>query len=997
MLVSRITHALFQPRGAAALLALVCATSGARDARAFTHDLSADAQAAQQVLEPGLQVASGPAARTQPDVAWNSAPARAARDWKTFVDVTGHRWTALWDADTGVPLRIYGGGVHMSGSVASAEKAEAYARAFLAQHIDLLAPGSRPEDFTVAGNHMADGIRTVGLHQHHQGMRVLTGQVSFRFKNDRLYVIASEALPEVSAPIIPFSTSATAVAGAATDWVRSDVGDAWATSVEGPFVLPIVSHRQVTYHTVMLATVEARKPLGRFQVYVDAGSGAPVAREQVLRYADGTVLYNVPTRHPGGERENVPAAYAEIIGDDMAMATDGLGALSWDGDVPLEISTQVTGELVSIANQLAPDQATSASFVLEPGGTVVWDARNREDVDAQISTFVHANRVKEYVRRFAPELKFLDDQLLARVNIDSTCNAFSDGTTINFFRSSERCENTARLADVVYHEFGHALHWQSLIPGVGAFDGAFSEGLSDYLAATITDDPAMGVGFFYEDEPLRHIDPEDFEHRWPRDVAEIHHTGLIFAGAMWDLRKELVKLHGYEEGVAVADRLFYAAVQRASSIPATYVELLAADDDDGNLDNGTPHECLINAAFGALHGLRDIDAVHEPLGVQAPERDGYRVTTQVTGTSARCEGDRIASVTVEWRLRNTGTNADIVATLDESAPGAYAATIPAQPDGSVVRYRVRVELADGGVWEFPDSTYSQYYEFYVGELIPLYCTDFESDPFSEGWSHGLEKGVDGNGADDWEWGTPAGKGGDPGAAYSGSFSLGNDLGGAGYDGKYQADKVNYVDSPVVVVDDYSDVRVQYRRWLGVEDGRWDRASIYANENLAWRNGGTRDGQLHHVDRQWMFHDLPVSNLIRGDTVQVRFELGSDVGLQFSGWNIDDFCIMANPNSICGNGALEGQEQCDEGDGNSDREPDGCRTNCRASFCGDGVVDAFEQCDDGNQEPGDGCSPACHRLAEGSGCNAQPDTRPSVGALLLMMLALCGLLGRRRRA
>lgn len=1000
MLVSRTTHALFQPRGAAVALALVCATTGARDARAFTHDVPADAQAAQQVLEPGLQVASGPAARAQPDVSWSSASTSASRRWKAFVDATGNRWTSLWDADTGVPLRIFGAGVDMPGSVASAAKAEAYARAFLARHIDLLAPGSKPGDFTVVANHAADGIRTVGLHQHHQGMRVLTGQVSFRFKNDRLFVIASEALPEVAAPSIPFSTSATVVASAATDWVRSeigDVGDAWTTNVEGPFVLPIVSHRQVTYHTVMLATVEARKPLGRFQVYVDAGSGAPVAREQVLRYAGGTVLYNVPRRHPSGERVDVPATYAEIISGELAMSTDGLGAVSWDGDAPLDISTKVTGELVDIANQLAPDLDTIESFVLQPGGTVVWDARGDEDIDAQVSTFVHSHLVKEYVRRFAPDLKFLDEQLLARVNIDSACNAFSDGTTINFFRSSDRCENTARLADVIYHEFGHAVHWQSLIPGVGAFDGAFSEGLSDYLAATVTNDPAMGVGFFYEDEPLRHIDPEDFEHRWPRDVAEIHHTGLIFAGAMWDLRKELVKLHGYDEGVAVADRLFYGAVQRASSIPATYVEILAADDDDGNLENGTPHECLINATFGALHGLREIDSVHEPLGVQLPERDGYRVITQVTGPSARCEGDRIASITVEWRLRNSGTNEVIVATPDESAPGTYAATIPAQPDGSVVRYHVRVELADGGVWEFPGNPYAQYYEFYVGELIPLYCTDFESDPFSEGWTHGLDSGDDGNGADDWQWGTPAGKSGDPGAAFSGSFSLGNDLGVDGYDGKYQAEKVNYVESPKVTVDDYSDVRVQYRRWLGVEDGRWDTASIYANQDVAWHNGGTPDGQQHHVDSQWMFHDVPISSFITGDTVKVRFELRSDSGLQLSGWNIDDFCIMANPNSICGNGMLEGQEQCDQGDDNDDSEPDGCRTNCRQNFCGDGVVDGFEQCDDGNRVSGDGCSLACNQLADGSGCNAQPGSRPATGTLMLMTLGLFGLLVRRRRA
>ena len=62
----------------------------------------------------------------------------------------------------------------------------------------------------------------------------------------------------------------------------------------------------------------------------------------------------------------------------------------------------------------------------------------------------------------------------------------------------------------------------------------------------------------------------------PRDLGEIHTTGMIFGGAMWDLRKALIAQHGHDAGVAVANRLYYAAVRRAPSIPATLVEILAA-------------------------------------------------------------------------------------------------------------------------------------------------------------------------------------------------------------------------------------------------------------------------------------------------------------------------------------------------------------------------------------------------------------------------------------
>ncbi|GEM_PF-1571820 len=49
---------------------------------------------------------------------------------------------------------------------------------------------------------------------------------------------------------------------------------------------------------------------------------------------------------------------------------------------------------------------------------------------------------------------------------------------------------------------------------------------------------------------------------------------------------------------------------------------------------------------------------------------------------------------------------------------------------------------------------------------------------------------------------------------------------------------------------------------------------------------------------------------------------------------------------CGDGKLEGVEECDDGANNSDVGPNACRTNCILPRCGDGVTDRNEQCDDG---------------------------------------------------
>lgn len=65
---------------------------------------------------------------------------------------------------------------------------------------------------------------------------------------------------------------------------------------------------------------------------------------------------------------------------------------------------------------------------------------------------------------------------------------------------------------------------------------------------------------------------------------------------------------------------------------------------------------------------------------------------------------------------------------------------------------------------------------------------------------------------------------------------------------------------------------------------------------------------------------------------------------------------------CGDFVVDEQygEYCDQGTANSDSQPDTCRTNCQPPLCGDGVRDSAEQCDDGNIIAGDGCSELCQQ-------------------------------------
>lgn len=73
--------------------------------------------------------------------------------------------------------------------------------------------------------------------------------------------------------------------------------------------------------------------------------------------------------------------------------------------------------------------------------------------------------------------------------------------------------------------------------------------------------------------------------------------------------------------------------------------------------------------------------------------------------------------------------------------------------------------------------------------------------------------------------------------------------------------------------------------------------------------------------------------------------------------------------LCGNGSLDGSEECDDGPDNSDTEPDACRTDCTLPGCGDGVTDSGEECDDGaansDTDP-DACRTDCRSPICGDG-------------------------------
>ena len=68
-------------------------------------------------------------------------------------------------------------------------------------------------------------------------------------------------------------------------------------------------------------------------------------------------------------------------------------------------------------------------------------------------------------------------------------------------------------------------------------------------------------------------------------------------------------------------------------------------------------------------------------------------------------------------------------------------------------------------------------------------------------------------------------------------------------------------------------------------------------------------------------------------------------------------------ALCGDGAVQEGEECD--DGNLD-DSDGCTTACLKQRCGDGITQPGEECDDGNVTDSDACTNSCRLPRAGDG-------------------------------
>jgi hypothetical protein len=142
-----------------------------------------------------------------------------------------------------------------------------------------------------------------------------------------------------------------------------------------------------------------------------------------------------------------------------------------------------------------------------------------------------------------------------RINQWGADNSFATDHPKDELRFGKGGVDDAEDADVILHEYGHAIHYAQNFAFASNEADAISEGFGDYWAVTVGDVVSRSLGVparaplpcvadwdavSYTSEVPHCLRRIDLDLRYPDDLdGRVHHDGQIWSRALWDIRGSL--------------------------------------------------------------------------------------------------------------------------------------------------------------------------------------------------------------------------------------------------------------------------------------------------------------------------------------------------------------------------------------------------------------------------------------------------------------------------
>jgi hypothetical protein len=495
------------------------------------------------------------------------------------------------DARSGVARLVTGALIDRGGAKAilSLESLAADALAWLGEHRDLIDVAIEDLELDTQAVLIDDDVQFIRFNVRRDGLLIEDAAIDFRFKKGNLLQVANDSFSEAVSDLRP---AVGGIEGAVSVATGAD---------EISFVreLSRVTEVKSGYQLVRVAEYAVTVGEGRFLVQAEMATGNVFEMKDERFFATGSALASVHGRTYRDARTAMALPEVNLVAGQASVQTgvDGLFSLT-SGQAPvLQGFAGKRVDVRSLSSELVNVQGTDARgawrVAFQPSGT----AQVHEDKEmAQAMAYVHINKMIQWAKTYMGDLAWFRTPVVVNVNLNDVCNAYWDGRTINLFSAGEGCANSALVADVMYHEWGHGLHMNA---AGGIRDRAYSEGFADGVSMLQTRSSIVGPNFMLDGGSVRDMETLKV---YPRDQGEEHDEGQIVGGAFWDLFKSLRTARGEAQAVELMSNYLLKTIVTTTRYTGVYDAILLVDDNDGNIANGTPNFCAINSAF-VRHGL----------------------------------------------------------------------------------------------------------------------------------------------------------------------------------------------------------------------------------------------------------------------------------------------------------------------------------------------------------------------------------------------------------
>jgi hypothetical protein len=837
----------------------------------------------------GVGPAEDPLEFGSPSSAWFDLQAELAR-WRAQA---GDGWRAEYESATGHAKFLWGASARIG--FAPRDGADAAALARLALDATRALHGVDPDTLLLeratflplsfAGSSDKWSVRFT---QALGGLPVQRASVNVLLDTGgRLLAVDAHALTDVSAlATAPALSPDEALAGAlglfaAVSGVPAESAGtpelAVAQALEGKFRAP-----RLVWQVELRAGGGASAAHG-WRFALDAHTGAEVERTRLVHEFDvsgqvrSLATPGLAPDTPSNPETSQPMPYLRVTSAQGSATTDALGHFTIAGaSAPLSVTVVYEGLWAATNNDPGADYSLATTLNAPAGNVIAMNPAGTGTVTAEANAFAWIGWMHDWTHLVNPFDATSDFLAPANVNLPQTCNAYYDGVSVNFFAAGGGCPNTA-YSTVVLHEMGH---WLNDLYFSGNGSDGFGEGNADVFAMYMTESAIVGQDFCGTGCHVR-----DGNNTTPYCgdgnggcYGEVHLDGEVLMGALWKVRTRLKNSLGQGPGGVRANTLFNGWMNAFDDYQIdSIIELhwLALDDDDGSIDNGTPNHSAIDLGFRDQGfpgfdlpnlAIAEVTALPDTLDGSGPFTVDAEIVAQFFPP--------VVAPTLEWRVNGGAWTP--VAMLATGGDG-YTADIPGQFSPAKVEYRVTAQDANGN----GGTSAAQF--FLIGQKTLLFTEGFEGG--AAGWTHGQIATQD-----DWQRSADqglngaAGKSGDPTAAFSGTNIWGNDLGAGTFNGAYQDNVHNWLRSPAIDFTGEVGATLRFRRWLTVEKSVYDQARVLVDGIEVWRNPPGVD----LIDSSWNLTEVDISGAADGKSnVRIEFQLQSDGGLVFGGWNLDD--------------------------------------------------------------------------------------------------------------